>query len=523
MKKKFLIGAMLVAMSVVMAGCTSKDVTEDSNKPVSEDTMSGKEDNVDITDSENTDVDAAPSYSEEEIANMFGSLLDNSSFREDYIKIVNSVDENGTVVVPPYMTSQPYGTAFRTEGISGIFDASKQVGLDFSKIKKIVLPDTVTTISSSFVDLPNLEEVVLPAGLKEIHLSFRGCPNLKRVVIPEGTESIEYSFTSLHGLESVEFSGGPKKILSSFEFCSKLVNVSLPDAVEEIDSSFWNCEALKTIEFNSEKTAICGSYTFSGTPWFSDLLEKNQGSPVIVDGLLLACPVQSETFVLPSEVKCIAGCAFESKDCKVKELIIPEESKDVKFAKSALGGTLRKVVFDYYVECLEDYAFYGSDVEEVEFAKGINKIGNHVFALTYELKNVVLPEGLKEIGDYAFDDSGLEAISLPESLEVIGEHAFAGCDDLEGVVIPSKIKEIKDNTFHGCKALTSVALPDGLEKIGYMAFDNCMWLTSIVIPETVTEIGNYAFSGCEDLAEVIMPENIEIGTGAFSGCHALEQ
>ena len=70
----------------------------------------------------------------------------------------------------------------------------------------------------------------------------------------------------------------------------------------------------------------------------------------------------------------------------------------------------------------------------------------------------------------------------------------------------------------------NVFIPSGLKKVGIYAFVNNDKLESVVIPDTVTEIELCAFEACENLWDVEMWPSVKvIGSGAFRGCHKLEQ
>lgn len=69
-------------------------------------------------------------------------------------------------------------------------------------IKKLILPETITTLTSSTISGAILEEIVLPSTLTEIKSNaFRGCRITKPLYIPEGFTTFENSaFASMSGL-----------------------------------------------------------------------------------------------------------------------------------------------------------------------------------------------------------------------------------------------------------------------------------------------------------------------------------
>lgn len=70
---------------------------------------------------------------------------------------------------------------------------------------------------------------------------------------------------------------------------------------------------------------------------------------------------------------------------------------------------------------------------------------------------------------------------------VIGKKAFKGYD-LKAVVIPEGVVEIKREAFYGCECLESITVPDSLQKVGAYAFSENLWLNNQ--PEGVIYIGN---------------------------------
>jgi len=188
------------------------------------------------------------------------------------------------------------------------------------------------------------------------------------------------------------------------------------------------------------------------------------------------------------------------------------------------------------------------DVTIVRFISSVIEVGEEMFQDRYQLKEVILNEGLQKIGDRSFFlCSKLEHINLPstligignrafsgcqslrevvlnKTLQTIGIGAFGGCTSLERITIPSFFTEISERTFHNCHNLETVILNEGIQKIESDAFGSCLSLERITIPHTVTEIGDDTFFNCQSLREVELHEGIQtIGTGAFGRCLSLER
>ena len=122
------------------------------------------------------------------------------------------------------------------------------------------------------------------------------------------------------------------------------------------------------------------------------------------------------------------------------------------------------------------------------------------FSRSYEIKKVIIKDGVTNIGNNAFFDyPALTSVEIPNSVTSIGESAFFQCMRLTSVTIGNSLTRIGKRAFENCVALLSVEFPNSLTNIEESAFVNCFVLTSITIPNSVTSIGNNAFVNCVNL------------------------
>ena len=122
------------------------------------------------------------------------------------------------------------------------------------------------------------------------------------------------------------------------------------------------------------------------------------------------------------------------------------------------------------------------------------------FSRSYEIKKVIIKDGVTNIGNNAFFDyPALTSVEIPNSVTSIGESAFFQCMRLTSVTIGNSLTRIGKRAFENCVALLSVEFPNSLTNIEEFAFQNCFVLTSITIPNSVTSIGNNAFVNCVNL------------------------
>ena len=189
-----------------------------------------------------------------------------------------------------------------------------------------------------------------------------------------------------------------------------------------------------------------------------------------------------------------------------------------------------KVIFDASVTEIPDGTYpegvfsHCTNLKEVIFNDGLQKIGEWAFSQCKLLTIIKLPSTVTEIGRSAFSDcKQLNEVELNEGLQKIGRSAFYECTSLNVIKLPSTVTEAGDHAFYGCTNLREVILNEGLERIGMSAFCKCKSLPIIRLPSTVTKVGNHAFCDCIDLKEVLMNDGLkEIGDGAFANCSSLE-
>lgn len=74
---------------------------------------------------------------------------------------------------------------------------------------------------------------------------------------------------------------------------------------------------------------------------------------------------------------------------------------------------------------------------------------NTSWPVCYSDEGIWLPVGLKEIEDEAFCGSPMEEVDMPDGLERVGSRAFADCPWLFGVFVPNSVEYIADDAFSG--------------------------------------------------------------------------
>ena len=158
----------------------------------------------------------------------------------------------------------------------------------------------------------------------------------------------------------------------------------------------------------------------------------------------------------------------------------------------------------------------------------VTRIDNNAISC-YELRDLVIPEGIKSIGCRAISYvSSLTELTLPSTLEDIGRAPIGSADKLERIELrgESSAVSVKDGVLFSADGKTLIkypkkrgvwySVPQGTEKIDFEAFYEAD-LYEIEFPETLRNIDNYAFEGCLMLDSLMLPDSLtRIGAGAFS-------
>ena len=125
-----------------------------------------------------------------------------------------------------------------------------------SDIKKIVIPDYVTTIGrSAFWGCSELTSVTIPDSVKSIEEWAFACSDLMNIMIPDSVTNIgNYAFYSCNSLTSVSISDNVESIGSwAFFHCAELTSVVIPESVTNIGAyAFRACNKLKSLVFRGK-------------------------------------------------------------------------------------------------------------------------------------------------------------------------------------------------------------------------------------------------------------------------------
>ena len=156
-----------------------------------------------------------------------------------------------------------------------------------TRIKKVVLPDTIKTIEYQAFDSSSLEEIVIPESVTYIGpYAFQLCNNLKNITFPSKIKVIEAA--TCYGCKNLTQVIVPEGIQSiyteAFAYCDKLENVKLPDSVTTIDKAFKGSK-LFTDKSNWENGALyIGKHLIATDDTIGEMYRVKPGTIHIANG-----------------------------------------------------------------------------------------------------------------------------------------------------------------------------------------------------------------------------------------------
>lgn len=197
---------------------------------------------------------------------------------------------------------------------------------------------------------------------------------------------------------------------AAFMNAKKITSVTLPANVSDVGNAiFFGCESLQTI------------HVAEGNPY---LKEIDNGVLVADEGkYLVAYPAAraGENYTIPDTVDEIAPSCF-SYAKNLKEITIPAKVQYIDsyaFAYSAL----EKV--NISSQSIDEHAFaYCSNLHDVTFNNGIERIEGGAFGACTALTEIHLPDSLRYVGQLAFCGTGMTSVTIPAGVTEIAYSAF---------------------------------------------------------------------------------------------------
>lgn len=301
---------------------------------------------------------------------------------------------------------------------------------------------------------------------------------------------------------------------AAFSDSVDLESVILPDTIIKIDMmAFSGCTALADINIGNSVQSVGGN-AFAGTAWSA--MHENDDVAILNDYILVSVSDSVTELNVPESVRVIADrVCINNKN--LRSAVFTGNTSYIGEASFAGCENLKEIILPNGVKNIGNYAFESTAIEKLTVPSTVIYIGQGAFTNCTSLSQITLWNGLERISASVFECcTALKEVDIPDTVTEIGHSAFKQCSGLQNVRIGSRVSTLPNYVFQECTSLTSVSIAGNLERIGTGTFNKCLSLGSIVLPQSVKVIGAEAFQSCVSLTDINLHENIlDIGVNAF--------
>ncbi|MBR6225736.1 MAG: leucine-rich repeat protein [Bacilli bacterium] len=412
---------------------------------------------------------------------------------------VDETNPNDIAVAIGTCTAENVSVSAYTEEVDGV-PTSRDVTSVFPSgfqncdtIKKITLPDTVTTFGTDAFAGSSLETITLPKNLTAISSgAFRNCKDLTSVKFKTGNLLAtinDYAFANCYNLDTFSFHEikNLKTIgREAFLYCLKLTSVVFPEGFVTLESyAFQDCKGLTTIYFPAS-TGYVATNAFRG--------------------------VGESAKIYFSEEEPGSGSSSSSSASSSKTPV--SLASDFNFS---YGDYYIPVVYGVgAMKFVDDFQFItpeGGDYKIVECNYGENE-GDWSPTDTRQFPEHIASDEVVLLGYTGVTPNAeldIPATILGGAYKVVGikSQAFMDKTNIKKVTFHENLRFIDYGAFSGCTSLTDIDLRGAvdLQHIQSRAFFDTMpsaggtvgELRSIHIPANVQNIEGDAFRNCQGL------------------------
>ena len=374
------------------------------------------------------------------------------------------------------------------------------------------LKDSIAAANKDYRELQNLK-ITGEINAQDFYfmrdsMEMLNALNLKEVIIRGGTQKLTGGVPGDYPHKDYEIP------YEAMRYKSSLLNLVLPDKLTKIGiAAFADCQNLTgTLNIPEGVTEIevgafyqCKNMTGSlNLP--TTLKYIGRGEDLWWYGGTFAYCGFTCQLILPTELECILGNAFENCQNLYGELRLPDK--------------LTKLGDNVFRECRN---LSGN----LNIPQGVTAIPNNAFEYCVGLDGTLtLHDGVITIGERAFSGTHFKGeINLPKDLTILSNYVFAGCDFSGELKLPKKLRTIGNYAFGSpdegsCwRMMGTLEFPQDIISIGQGAFYGCRSIEGIVFPESLESIQNQAFYMCTGIGSIVCKGSIPAYTqaSAFEG------
>ncbi len=277
-----------------------------------------------------------------------------------------------------------------------------------SGLKKLELPDSVTNMPFSIFDnCLNLESFRWSKGLIDIPIKFlENTPKIKSIVLPDSITVISTDAFVGSSVESVKI---PKNVTHIFERAFENTNIHSVEFEKGSvltyigEDAFKGCRNLQSIVIPASVTDI-GPNAFSDCPDLKNVTFEENSQLKILDALFANSSITELTIprsVTDIEVKAFANLStletirFEDNselDCMLGWVFLNcVNLTKVDFGKNS---KLRIIAGSVFENCAK--------LASIEIPETVTMLGNKAFGGCLAMKSIIIPAGVKNMGKSVF-------------------------------------------------------------------------------------------------------------------------
>jgi len=331
-----------------------------------------------------------------------------------------------------------------------------------SKIRHVILQNTVEMEKNLMGNYPSLESISLPATLQTIEdTAFNGAKHPITLTLAAGNRY----FTMDNG---ILYNSARTRLLYAGAM-EGITSFTVPHTVTHIDyHAFLNAGVTDMVlPSNLAKTSAYHSPTFG----------------------LRAPALERVSISGSSNFRSMDGILYD---------------KDLPWIIFCPNGRTGSFIIPDSVTMIDDYAFAYSSLEEITFPESGFSIMPFAFCGA-KVKSVRLTGPLSGIAEWAFLSCEMEEFILEDAYcGYVGDLAFQNCPNLKRVVLEG-VRSTGDGIFSGCTSLSDVTLSSLMTELAYNTFGYCTSLTAITLPESITVVEEAAFRDCSNLQRIYVP------------------
>ena len=367
----------------------------------------------------------------------------------------------------------------------------------------------ITQLNGVFSSNQTLKKVTLPKSVTSLSSTFDGCTLLSEVVNTEQIQRFGYStFSNCSSLKSIDMSNCETIGSSAFENCKNLQSVNLKKCKTIESNAFSNCSNLQSVDDLSSCTTIMGrAFQYCSSLKSIDISNCNSLDGSVFEGCSKLEEVKLSKQIIKINNNTFNGCtnlkSIDLSNC----ISIGEYAFSNCLNLTSIGNTA-------LLNSILERTFQGCTNLTTIDLSNCTFIGGYAFEYCTNLSNINLSK-CKLLGDGAFNYcTNLTEVDL-SSCSSLAESVFRGCSNLKTIkgienftTIPANAFEgtgietlplplcttIQDGAFGGCAQLKSIDIPV-CHSIGMNAFASCSRLESASIPNTIKSLGYKCFNG----------------------------